>query len=206
MAAIPHNPDEEPIHMTEAEYLAFEDESEFKHEYRGGIVYDMTGGSLYHSIITANVSRALGNQLADRDYTVTSPDVRIHIAHTRTYRYPDVTVFCGEPAFFAGRTDTITNPVVLVEVLSPGTSAIDHRDKLQEYIRIDTLQAYLLVAQHEPHVQRYLRQDSGQWLYTSASSLDAEIALPPINCTLTLSSIYQKVSFEPPASDAGEES
>ncbi len=108
--------------MTEAEYLAFEAESEFKHEFSRGNVYAMTGASLRHGIITVNVSTHLNNQLADRDCTVTSPDVRVYIASKQAYRYPDVTIFCGDPVYIEGRTDTITNPVMLVEVLSPGTA------------------------------------------------------------------------------------
>ncbi len=126
--------------MTEAEYLAFADTQEIKYEYQNGEIVAMTGGSVWHGVITGNTITHLNNQLGERDCTVTSPDVRVHIAAKRAYRYPDVTLFCGEPAYVEGRTDTITNPALLVEVFSPGTAKTDHTDKLAEYTQIDTLQ------------------------------------------------------------------
>ncbi len=188
---------EESIPMTEAEYLTFEAASEFKYEYSQGRIYAMTGGSVRHSVITMNIGTQLNNQLGDRNCTVTSPDVRIYIASKRAYRYPDVMVFCGDPAYVGGRTDTIMNPVVLVEVLSPSTVLLDRNDKLMEYTLIETVQAYLLVSQHEPRIERYIRHESGEWLYSSVTGLDSEVALPAIDCTLALSKVYQKVTFDP---------
>jgi Uma2 family endonuclease len=189
-------PPEESIPMTEAEYLAFEATSEFKHEYSRGRIYAMTGGSVRHGVITANTIIHLGNQLSERNCSVTSPDVRIYIASKSAYRYPDVMVFCGDPAYMRGRTDTIMNPVVLVEVLSPSTVLLDRNDKLMEYTLIETLQAYLLVSQHEPRIERYMRHESGEWLYSITNGLESEIALPAIDCTLALSKVYQKVTFD----------
>lgn len=192
---------EKPIPMTEAEYLALETASEYRHEYSQGRVYAMTGGSIRHGVITVNIGTQLNNQLADRDCTVTSSDVRIYIARKQAYRYPDVMVFCGEPAYVRERIDTISNPTVLVEVLSPSTALLDRNDKLMEYMQIDSLQIYLLVAQHEARIERYMRHESGEWLYTIASGLDSEIALPALGCTLALSRVYQKVTFDRAESD-----
>jgi Uma2 family endonuclease len=189
---------EEPLQMTEAAYLEFEAESEFKHEYSRGYVYAMTGGSVRHGIITVNISTHLNTQLSDRNCSVTSSDVRVTIASKGTYRYPDVTVFCGDPAYVAGRTDTLTNPIVLVEVLSPGTALKDRNEKLMEYTQIETLHAYLLVAQDEARIECYRRHETGEWLYSFVSGIDSEIALPTIDCTLSLSKIYQKVTFDEP--------
>jgi Uma2 family endonuclease len=193
---------EAPIPMTEAEYLALEEASDSKHEYSQGTVYAMTGGSLRHGIITVNMGTQLNNQLANRDCTVTSANVRIYIARKRAYRYPDVMVFCGDPAYVRERIDTISNPVVLVEVLSPSTALVDRNDKLLEYTRIDSLHAYLLVSQHEPRIERYMRHESGEWLYTITSGMESEITLPAIGCTLALSKVYQKVTFDPSDRDA----
>lgn len=193
---------QDPLYMTEAEYLAFEEASETRHEYSRGKIYAMTGGSLRHSILIATVITQLGIQLADRNCTVTSPDTRVHIASKGTYRYPDVTVFCGDPVYLEDRTDTILNPVVLVEVASPITALLDCSDKLLEYLQIDTLQAYLLVSQHEPLIERYLRHESGDWLYSIARGLDSAISIPEIGCTLPLAKVYQKVTFDEPDPDA----
>ncbi len=189
---------DENLHMTEAEYLAFADGQEFKHEYSRGRVLAMTGGSIRHGVITASVSTHLSNLLADRDCSVTSPDVRVHIASRQSYRYPDVTVFCGEPAYLKGRMDTLTNPVVLVELLSPGTAMEDHNEKLAEYTQIEGLQAYLLIAQNEPKVEVFRRYEANQWLYEYVMGLGAEIIVPVLGVELRLSlaQIYRRVDWE----------
>ena len=184
--------------MTETEYLAFADEQEIKHEYRRGQVYAMSGASVRHNTISASTITHLTNTLAHRDCTVTSSDTRIHIASKGTYRYPDVTVFCGEPAYREGRTDTITNPVLLVEVQSPGTALRDYNEKLEEYTQIDTLQTYVLVAQDTPKVEVYRRQATGKWLYEYVTGLDAEIEVSVLDedFRLALTEIYRRVRWD----------
>lgn len=195
---------EEPLQMTEAQYLEFEATNDLKHEYRQGNVYAMTGASVRHNTITMNIGTQLNIQLAERDCVVTSADTRVHIVSKSAYRYPDVTVFCGDPSYLAGRTDTITNPVVLVEVLSPSTALTDRNEKLVEYIQIESLHAYLLVAQDEARIERFMRHETGEWLYSLYTGWDDEVHLPAIHCKLTLAKVYQKVAFDRSASDMGE--
>ena len=152
----------EPVAMTEAEYLAFEESSEIKHEFCQGYVYDMSGGSGNHGKISVNVSTQLSNQLFDTSCYVVSSDLRIHIASKQAYRYPDVSAFCEPLAYIEGRTDGATNPIMLVEVVSPSSAGRDYKDKLNEYTTIPTLQAYLLVEQDQPRLAHYIRHESGQ--------------------------------------------
>lgn len=193
-------PNDEIQRMTEAEYLAFEEQSEEKHEYSRGRIYAMTGGSVRHGVITMNIGTHLNNQLRDRDCSVTSPDVRVHVASRRAYRYPDVTVFCGDPAYVEGRTDTITNPTLLVEVLSPGTALLDRNDKLTDYTQIDSLQAYVLVAQDTAKVEVFQRHEGGRWLYEYVTGLDAEIEVAVASADtplrLSLAEIYRRVRWD----------
>lgn len=197
-------PDDLP-RMSEQDYLAFADEQEFKYEYSRGRVYAMTGGSVRHGVITTGVSTHLSNQLSDRDCSVTSPDVRVYIANKKAYRYPDVTVFCGDPVYLQGRTDTITNPVLLVEVLSPGTALLDYNEKLEEYTQIETLQAYILVAQDTPKIEVFRRHEFGKWLYEYVTGLETEInvSIAGTELQLSLSQIYRRVRWDvqEPASD-----
>ncbi|MEO0561697.1 MAG: Uma2 family endonuclease, partial [Chloroflexota bacterium] len=174
--------------MTEAEYLAFADEQDEKYEYVDGYVYAMSGGSVRHGIITVNISTRLNLALEDRDCSVTSPDTRVQVvsASKITYRYPDVTVFCGPPDYVEGRTDTIQSPTLVVEVLSPGTALVDRNQKLGEYTAIDSLMAYLLVSQDKMNVDRYLRHEDGQWLYQSVTGEAATVTVPPLGVTLRL--------------------
>ncbi len=117
-----------------------------------------------------------------------------------------MTVFCGEPTCVQERTDTIVNRIVLVEVLSPGTALMDRNEQLMEYTQIDTLDTYLLVAQDGAGIERYMRHERGQWRYPRVSGLDADIALPSIDCTPALAKVYQKVSFDEPDSKADSSS
>ncbi|MEQ8673653.1 MAG: Uma2 family endonuclease [Aggregatilineales bacterium] len=182
---------------TEAEYLAFEQESAEKHEFADGKIIAMTGASWVHNLICVNTSTTLNVQLADTECHVTSNDLRLKVDSKHHYRYPDVMVICGTPEFVLKRNDTITNPVVVIEILSESTALIDRNDKLDEYTRIESVQAYVMISQTEAKIERYLRQaDSADWLYTRVSGLESVLEIPPIHCTLKLSEIYNKVELE----------
>ena len=187
----------EPLLMSEAEYLAFDAERDIKHEYVDGKVYAMTGAGWNHILINGNTQTTLNTQLADKDCAIVSSDMRVKVASERaSFRYPDTVVVCGAPEFADNRTDTLTNPMVIVEVLSPSTAVIDHNDKLDEYIQIESVQHYGLISQHEAKVEVYTRQGPGNWLYTQVKGLDGVVALASIECTPGLAKLYEKVCFD----------
>jgi len=190
--------EDRPLRMSEADYLAATDTQEFKYEYRRGYIYAISGGSIRHGVVTMNIGTHLNNQLGERDCSVTSPDVRVHIPSKETYRYPDVTMFCGDPAYLQGRSDTITNPVLLVEVLSNTSSIRDYNEKLEEYTQIDTLQAYLIISQDTAKVEVYQWHKGTQWLYEYARGLDAsiQVPVPDGDITLSLAQIYRRVRWD----------
>ena len=190
------HPQPAPMQMTEEENFSFADEQQERYEYKAGYVYACVGSSLRHSIIIANISTQLANQLEYDDYVVTAPLTRVHIAQSQAHRYPDVPVFPGTPIFYKNRNDTLINPVVLVEVLSSGTSALDHGEKLAEYTQIDSLQAYILVEQDKPRIEQFVRQGERQWLYQYVNGLEAHIDVSPLSCTLALLKVYQKVNWD----------
>lgn len=186
-----------PQYMTEAEYLAFEEQNEFRHEYARGRVYAMTGASWKHNIINANIQGILQSQLTDEPCISVSNDMRLKVeSKSVSFRYPDTMVICDEPEFLDNRDDTVLNPTVVIEVLSPSTAFKDHNEKLDEYTQIDSVQDYILVSQHEPRVQVYTRQQNGKWLYSSLHGLQESIELASINCTLSLARLYAKVDFQ----------
>ncbi len=190
MSALP-----QPIpKMTETEYLEFERTSDVKHEYRHGEIFDMAGASRKHNLISANLVRIIGNQLLEKPCGVYSADMRVKV-DTKAYTYPDVVAVCGEIEFADNVFDTLLNPTVIIEILSPSTALIDHNEKLHEYIQIGSLQEYVLVSQNQARIERYLRQDSGDWLYTQIMDLQGSIKLPSIACKLALSDVYKKVTF-----------
>jgi Uma2 family endonuclease len=182
--------------LTPQEYLAIERDSEFRHEFYRGEMLQTTGGSFKHSLIKSYISRALGNQLKSRDCTVHSSDLRVKVTATGIYTYPDVLVACGELQLEDAHSDTLLNPVVIVEVLSPSTEAYDRGEKWKNYRTIDSLREYLLVAQDAPRVEQYIRQEQEGWLLTETDQLDQTVELPSIACRLPLREIYARVDFE----------
>ncbi|MAU08492.1 MAG: hypothetical protein CL607_01625 [Anaerolineaceae bacterium] len=183
-------------YVTEEEYLAFEQDSEIKHEYAAGQIIAMTGASREHLLINHNVSRVLGNQLVERPCEVYSSDLRVQVTASGAYRYPDIVVVCGEPEFVPPRPNSLLNPTLIIEILSDSTAEIDYRHKLAEYRRIPTLQEYLLISQDAPRIERYLKQDEQNWLYTELTGLDQQLALPSIDCTLLFSDVFYRIDFE----------
>lgn len=185
----------EPLYMTESEYLEFERDSDVKHEYLNGEVFAMAGASAKHSLICSYVASALIVALGE-PCAVYQSDMRVKVKTTGLFTYPDVSVGCEDPQYVANIFDTLLNPIVLIEVLSPSTEAYDRGKKFQDYRQIPSLQEYLLISQDSPRIERYLRRDDNTWTLTDAIGLDATIEMPSLGCTLMLSDVYRKVKFE----------
>ncbi|MCB9456599.1 MAG: Uma2 family endonuclease [Anaerolineaceae bacterium] len=190
MSALPEIP------WTGKDYLAFERESDEKHEFVDGVVYAMTGASERHNLVTGSAYASLYSQLRKRPCRVYPSDMRVKVAQTGIYTYPDISIVCEPPRFEDDRQDTLLNPVVLIEVLSPSTENYDRGKKFQHYRTLESLQEYLLIAQDSPHIEHYRRQADNQWLLTDVAQADAVIELPSIACTLALADVYEKVDFE----------
>lgn len=177
-------------------YLEFERASETKHEFYRGEVFDLSGASFRRTLIAANTSAALHAQLRKTKCSLHSNDLRIQVRAVGLYTYPDVIIICGEPRFLDKRNDTVTNPTLIVEVLSKSTESYDRGKKFQHYRTLETLQEYVLISQDSANVERFTRQQGGDWLLSAASGLDASIALASVGCTLALADVYEKVDFE----------
>lgn len=180
---------------TPEEYLAFERAADQKHELIDGDIFLMSGASRRHNLLVFNLAVTIGNQLRDRPCEAYTSDLRVRLQGTQ-YVYPDLTVVCGEPAFEDAEVDTLTNPTVLVEVLSPSTETYDRGKKFQYYRELASLQEYVLVSQERYWVEKYSRQENGQWLLTDATGVHAVVNLPSIECNIPLAELYAKVVFE----------
>ncbi|MGB1289124.1 MAG: Uma2 family endonuclease [Aggregatilineales bacterium] len=183
--------------ITEADYLVYDEQSEFRHEYVDGRIIRMAGASRSHNLILSNINTRLNLQLETTTCEVYSADMRVQTREDRKYRYPDVVVVCETPQFVEDVTpDTLINPVLLVEILSESTASTDRVKKLDEYQQIDTVKDYLMVAQDKVliiHVQR----DEGLWLYRMYTELSNTVEISSVNCVLKLEDIYRKVVFSP---------
>ena len=180
--------------FTPEEYLTRERKALTKSEYRNGRIYAMPGASRKHNLVTANTLVELHVQLQNRTCEVYPSDMRVKVHSTGTYTYPDVVVVCDEPRFEDSHFDTLLNPTVLIEVLSPSTAAYDRGEKFASYQKLDSLCEYVLIAQDSVCVEHYLRQEQ-DWDLTEFRSLDDVFQLPSIGCELSLQAIYAKVQF-----------
>lgn len=187
---------EQPVLRTPEEYLALERRGEGKHEYVAGELVAMVGASLSHNLIMANLLLSLGNQLGGRDCVVLPSDMRVKIEPLGIYTYPDLTVVCGEPQLEDDEQDTLLNPLVIVEILSPSTERYDRGLKFQRYRLIPAFREYLLVAQDVPGIDHFVRQADGTWNLTAVDRLEDTIALPTIGCALALADLYRNVAFD----------
>lgn len=182
-----------------ADYLAHERHSAGKSEYFAGTVFAMAGGSEAHNVIVSNVVAALHGQLRRRQCTVYPSDMRLRIPATGLYTYPDVSVVCGAAQFDDDHRDTLLNPTVIIEVLSPSTESYDRGKKFQNYRTLPSLQEYLLVAQDGYHIEHYVRQPNNQWLLAEANDPTTTLHLSALGCDLTLADVYEKVGLDGPA-------
>lgn len=180
---------------TAAEYLTLERSASGKSEFHDGQIFAMTGASRAHNLITVNIGRELSLQLKNRPCEAYISVMRVKAANARSYHYPDIAVVCGKPEFEDAFVDTLLNPTVLIEILSPSTEAYDRGGKFANYRKIASLREYLLVMQDQPSIERYWRQD-GAWVLSEAVGLDASLPLNSIDCVLSLQEVYDKVVFD----------
>ena len=198
--------------FTPEEYLELERRAQFRSEYVAGEIYPMgewrrdpktgrltmmAGASTNHNTLTANAVILLGAQLRGRDGSCRpwSQDMRVKMPGTASYVYPDVLVACPPFEWDDELKDTLLNPVVLIEVLSPSTAAIDQTEIWEGYRQILLLRHYLLVAQERIHVIHHARQAQNAWLRQDFSELDDSVSLEAIDCTLLLRELYEDVVF-----------
>jgi Uma2 family endonuclease len=188
--------------LTEAEYLALERVADIKSEFYDGETFAMAGGSRRHSKIAMNLAREFSNKLVDRRCQPFNGDVRIKVEATGLYTYPDVSVVCGEEQPADDENDTLTNPTLIVEVLSDSTERYDRGKKFEHYRQITSLREYLLVSQTEPRIEQFIRQANNEWLLREAIGVGAFMELPSLAITVALSEVFRNVNFASPTTSS----
>jgi len=189
--------------LTSEEYLRLERQAETRSEYWDGKVYALAGASEVHNLIVANLVMILGSQVKRRPCKVYPNDMRIKVRETGLYTYPDVIVICGKAIFEDRRRDTLLNPTVIIEVLSPSTEAYDRGTKFEHYRTLDSLSDYLLVAQGSPTVEHFERRPDDRWLLSTYKGLDAVVPIASAGCSLPLMEVYDKLEWPDEESAAG---
>lgn len=186
-----------PSRHTPEQYLGLERLADYKSEYVNGYILAMAGASKAHNQIGFNIAGELHNQLKSRPCLAYVNDLRVKVSATDLYTYPDVVALCGEPLFDDAQMDTLLNPSLIIEVLSPTTEAYDRGDKFAHYRRLPSLLEYVLIAQDQVRVEHYLRSDQ-KWVLSELNGLDEKLRLVSIGCEITLRAIYDKVNFPNP--------
>jgi len=183
--------------LTEEEYLKFESESPHRHEFRDGKIVDMAGGSWEHGRIALNFLSFLSGRLRGKRCSPVGSDVGVRIDKVGHYSYPDGMIVCGQPEFASPNSRTIiTNPPVVIEVLSPSTELDDHVKKFSDYRSIDSVQEYVIVSQDKPQVETYYRQPEGIWaIGPTITGLDKAVRLRSIELEIPLGEIYAEIEF-----------
>ncbi len=182
-----------PPKMTVEEYLEWEAQQEIRHEYVNGEVFAMTGSTIPHNDLALNFYTALRPHLRSRGCRMNVSDVKLQVSFQSRYYYPDVIVSC-DPQDLNSRT-FIQNPKIIVEVLSPSTSAKDRDEKFTCYLKISTLQEYILIDSQKIFVERYCRGEGRMWLYYSYTAGEI-ITLSSIGFNLPIALLYESVQFE----------
>lgn len=181
--------------LTPEEYLAIERQAETKSEYFNGEMFAMVGASRSHNVIAVNIAGELRQQLKGRPCETYTSDMRTRIPATGLYTYPDVIVVCGEPKFEDEHVDTLLNPTLIVEVLSPSTESYDRGKKFAHYRSVESIAEYLLVAQDEYRVEQFVRQTEGRWLLSDIRTLEGIVELASIGCVLKMGEIYDRIAL-----------
>lgn len=186
-------------HLTPEEYITLErkaipDAETVRSEYINGGTINMPGASFAHNLITNNISGELHTRLKGSACAVFANDMRISVPTAKSYFYPDVGVVCEDPRFEDDVFDSLLNPIVIVEVLSPSTEAYDRGEKFAYYRQLTSLQEYVLVSQNQIRVDHYRRQER-LWIFTDFEKHDEILQLPSIQCELPLQEIYARVTF-----------
>lgn len=192
-------PQSDRLPLSPEEYLAWESQQDIKHEYENGKIIAMTGGTIPHSQISANLAALLIPHLRGKGCKVAISDAKV-VAKSGKYYYPDLVVTCDERDRFA--RDFLQYPTLIVEVLSPATEARDRGIKQQNYMLLDTLQTYIIITPDRPRIEIYQRRSNLAWEYlsiaidsTSFESNDPVIAIDSIDLKLPLSLLYENIDF-----------
>jgi len=178
------------------DYLRLERQSAVKHEYIKGKIRAMAGAGYLHNLICANLTIEIGSQLRGKSCSVVGSDQRLQILSGSAFTYPDLTVVCGKPEFNEEKKpDTLLNPTLLVEVLSPTTGQYDRSDKFMLYRQVPSLRQYLTLDSRSVHAELYTLDELGRWVLTETRDLAAVLDLASIGCQVPLAEAYAGVTF-----------
>ena len=177
------------------EYFQDDARSDTKLEFYDGVIIAQAGATARHNLIVANLIGHLYAKVLENGCTIFPSDIRVQAVDQRMYTYPDVTIVCGQPQYAEPNELTLVNPTAIIEILSSSSEVRDRKEKLEFYRKIESLQAYILIAQNAPYIQYYSRQTPHFWYVHLIDDRAANLHLASLNLVLTVDSIYTGISF-----------
>lgn len=181
---------------TASEYLALEEKAEFKSEFINGEIIPMAGASANHNKIALNFCRLLPLIIGDQMYEIFMSDMRLWMPEYNRYTYPDVMVVAGEPVFVDQKQMEVTNPCLIVEILSNSTQTYDHDSKFRQYRSIPSFQEYMLVYQNGYEVDHYIKESEDRWILMTHKGEESVIKLTSMQLEIRLRDLYKLVQFD----------
>ncbi|MCU0644605.1 MAG: Uma2 family endonuclease [bacterium] len=182
-------------YYTPEEYLQLEEQADYKSEYYKGEIFAMSGGSVNHNLIIGNVHASLYQKMRDSKCFAFMNDVRLWIDEKNLFTYPDIMIVCSKIEFYQDRNDTITNPLVIFEVLSESTKNYDRGEKFVFYRSIPSFQEYILIDQAKIHVEHFSIGEQGKWILSEYDDPDNVLKLNKVDFQIPLKDIYHRVEF-----------
>ena len=183
-------------YYTPEEYIELEEKSEFKNEYIHGEIIPMTGGTTNHNEIALNFCTNFKFNMRGKNYKIYMGDVKLWIERYQIYTYPDIMVIQGEPTYQGTGTTQVTNPLMIVEVLSKSTINYDRTDKFRFYRSLPELKEYIMINQYEYFIEQFAKNAEGQWVLTEYESVNDILSLKSIDFQIPFSDIYEGVNFQ----------
>jgi len=180
-------------YSTVAEYLAREEVAAYRSEYYQGEIFAMAGESLNHNRVAIDLCAKLNQAIHTQGCEAFAENVRVRAEAVDLFAYPDVVVVCRTPQLYQDREDTVTNPLLIIEVLSKSTKSYDRGDKFNFYRTLSTVKEYVLIEQYLIHVEQYSLNENGEWMVTEYRAADDVLKFSSVDFQIKINEFYERV-------------
>ncbi|MFL6466252.1 MAG: Uma2 family endonuclease [Bryobacteraceae bacterium] len=184
--------------LTAQEYLTLERQAEYKSEYMDGEVFAMSGVRENHALLVINLTRELSNMLRRGPCRVYGSDMRVCVSPTGRYTYPDLSITCEKPQFLDDTLDTLLNPTLLIEVLSPTTKDYDRGGKFVAYRTIASFREYFTIDPDRIFIEQWVRQDDGRWILSEHTAVSRPLRFESLGVEVRIADLYEGVTLDEP--------
>ena len=189
---------QEQLKYTVEDYFALDDEGEMegkRYEFHDGEIFLISDASVTHSRILSKVHGGLYSLLKEKPCEAVISSLKVNVQTSSFYCYPDITVVCGDFESLENHEDIITNPTVIIEILSPSTMDYDRGEKFRLYRQLPSLKEYICISSLQVSVEKYTRKSEFQWLLEDYYSIQDAIVFESLDVTLSIADVYENIDF-----------